>query len=90
MGKKEHIPPAHLDILTPLYDLDCSLIGLGELFRYNIVGQIMILMKETGFSNVEVLGETALRDHINRGEKGVIICRAGICNLCEFMLKLRV
>ncbi len=42
MKNKKHIPPAHLDILTPLYDFGCSLIGLGERFRREMVGQMDI------------------------------------------------
>lgn len=47
MGKKDYIPPAHLDILTPLYDLGCELIGLGKGFRRNIINLMKISGKET-------------------------------------------
>ena len=45
-------------------------------------------MKKAGISDVEVLGRQRYGIDVNRGEKGVIICRVGICNLFEFMLKL--
>ncbi len=47
MERKDHIPPAHLDILTPLYDLGCGLIGLGERFRRDIIGQMDMKGDET-------------------------------------------
>lgn len=42
MGKKKYIPSAHLDILTPFYDLGCGLIGLGKRFRLKIIGHMNI------------------------------------------------
>ena len=48
----------------------------------------MTLIKETGFSDVRVLGRR--RYGIISIEKAVINCKVDICNLFEFMLKLEV
>ena len=39
---KTYIPPMHLDFLTPIYDLGCSLMGLGRRFRYAIIDRLGI------------------------------------------------
>lgn len=41
----KYLPPAHFHILTPLYDLLCTLLGLGKKFRRQILDSISI--KET-------------------------------------------
>jgi ubiquinone/menaquinone biosynthesis C-methylase UbiE len=42
MGKKKYIPPAHLDLFTPVYDLGCCLIGLGKGFRAEVVRHLKV------------------------------------------------
>lgn len=40
--KKGYIPPMHLNFLTPIYDIGCTLMGLGGRFRNAIINRLGI------------------------------------------------
>ncbi len=40
--KKSYIPPMHLNFLTPIYDIGCTLMGLGRRFRSAVIDRMGI------------------------------------------------
>lgn len=46
MEKKSYIPPMHIGLLTPLYDLGCGLMGLGRRFRSAVIDRMGIMGNE--------------------------------------------
>ncbi|MBI5210081.1 MAG: methyltransferase domain-containing protein [Elusimicrobia bacterium] len=69
-----HVPPAHLHLLTPLYDVLCSAIGLGRGFRRDILRRLGLTGRErlldAGCGTAALL-EVLLEDHPGLDAAGV-------------------